>query len=109
MARQKIDIITCDRCERRLEEAAVRKIQFSILYHDPGIAEKVAERDNATFREIEKLSATKTPYIQPQPAPAPTAYHEVCDRCDKLLSRLAADAATPSKPGRPRKEEKEDE
>ena len=84
MARQQVDIITCDRCERRREEADVKAIEFTIHY--------------SPARDLGK----------PLPTSLPTRYVEVCARCDKLLRRLAADAATPSKPGRPRKEKEDD-
>lgn len=106
MARTKIDVITCDRCARRLEEGDVRTIEFSILYHDPNIAAKLDEMEGAIDAALAPAFASAT--TQPEPAPPPTRYAEVCARCDKLLRRLAEQAATPSKPGRPRKEEKED-
>lgn len=95
MARTKVDIITCDRCGRTLEEGDVRTIEFSILYHDP---------HPSLADSMETVGIIHGAAV---PAPPPTRYVEVCARCDKLLRRLAADAATPSKPGRPRKE-KED-
>ncbi len=99
MARTKVDIITCDRCGRTLEEADVKMIEFSILYHDPREIKKGEGHPGEIIH-----STPGTPSI---PAPAPTRYVEVCKRCDTLLRKLASQAAPPSKPGR--KKEKEDE
>ena len=91
MARQKVDIITCDRCGRTLTEEDVRTVEFSILYH---------------AQVLDEVITTTPPIIHAASAPAPTRYVEVCKRCDTLLRKVSAQAAPPSKPGR--KKEKED-
>ncbi len=104
MARTKVDVITCDRCSRRLEEADVRAVEFSILYHDPHEIEKWDMSADGTVG----ITTPANPPSRPvQPAPAPTRYMEVCKRCDTLLRKVSAQAAPPSKPGR--KKEKEDD
>ncbi len=95
MARTKVDIITCDRCGRTLEEAGVSAIECSILYDNPF---ENAKRTPTTYADGTRI---------PQTPPQPTKYTEVCKRCDTLLRKLAAQAAPPSKPGR--KKEKEDD
>ncbi len=94
MAREKVDIITCDRCARRLEEEDVRMIEFTIFYQD------------SNERNLTDIAGPPgRPDLCP-PAPSPTRYVEVCKRCDTLLRKLAEQARPPSKPGR--KKEKED-